>query len=158
AAGAEAEHRADLVRRHVPDLHAARPADAAVRAAALHHEGSRAAVDHDESGLRRGRALHRVRADRAGRDLLHAAARDLAAGAAGELELPDEFVIARSVSDEAIQSAQETGLLRFARNDEGDELSRSAALVTAPPPAPTPRSARTGWRALPRCGCRRRSD
>src|SRR5256884_565008 len=66
AAGAALRHRLDLVRRAVPDLHAARLADAAVRAAAVHHERRRAAIDHDAAGACGSRALYRGRLHRAG--------------------------------------------------------------------------------------------
>ena len=57
AAGAAPRHRSDLVRRAVPDLHAAWPADTAVRPAAVHDEGRGSGIHHDESDLPRVPAI-----------------------------------------------------------------------------------------------------
>ncbi len=88
AAGAAAQRRSDLVRRAVPDLHAAWTADAAVRAAAVHDEGRGAEDDHDARSLHGVHAVYRDERADAGPDLRAAEDRDLAAGIVGRMTTP----------------------------------------------------------------------
>src|SRR3990172_1220310 len=82
AAGAVVQFRPAVVRRDVPDLHATRAADAALRDAAVNDEKRRAQAHHDEPGLSRGDALRRLQHPDAGHRDAVPAGGDLAAGGA----------------------------------------------------------------------------
>src|SRR5688572_15538136 len=85
AARLTARHRSDLVRRAVPDLHAARAAHPAIRPAAVYDEGRRAPAHHNERRLLVGDALRRLWPAGDGAGILLAPIGNLAAAAAWNL-------------------------------------------------------------------------